>query len=119
MHLRIVGMLENPECSGTERNGTEPEVIVPNMDVDTGYALAHLASCTSHEDGTYVVCLLVHPEKGPWGRLICLYVVCLLVHPEKGPRGRLVLLSLCSLSPGTGVPGEGLFVYMLPVSWCS
>ena len=30
----------------------------------------------------YVVCLLVHPEKGPRGRLVCLYVVCLLVHPE-------------------------------------
>ena len=30
----------------------EPEVIVPNMDVDAGYALTNLASCTSHEDGT-------------------------------------------------------------------
>ena len=55
-----------------------------------------------------VVCPLVHPEKGPRGRLICLLVVCPLVHPEKGPRGRLVR-PLCSLSPGTGVPGEGLF----------
>ena len=56
----------------------------------------------------YVVCLLVYPEKGPRGRLICLHVVCPLVHPEKGPRGRLVC-PLCSLSPGTGVPGEGFF----------
>ena len=45
---------------------------------------------------------------GPRGRLVCFYVVCPLVHPEKGPRRRLVC-PLCSLSPGTGVPGEGLF----------
>ena len=32
------------------------------------------------------------------GLSCCLYVVCPLVHPEKGPRGRLVCL--CSLSPG-------------------
>ena len=37
-----------------------------------------------------------------------LRVACPLVNPEKGPRGRLVR-PLCSLSPGTGVPGEGLF----------
>ena len=30
---------------------------------------------------------------------------------------RRLLCPLCSLSPGTGVPGEGLFVYMLSVSW--
>ena len=37
-------------------------------------------------------------------------LVCPLVYSEKTPRGRLVH-PLCSLSPGTGVPGEGLFVY--------
>ena len=42
------------------------------------------------ETWKYVVCLLVYPEKGPRGRLVCFYVVCLLVYPEKGPRGRLV-----------------------------
>ena len=35
---------------------------------------------------------------------------------EMGARRKL-LCPLCSLSPGTGVPGEGLFVYMLSVSW--
>ena len=33
---------------------------------------------------------------------------------EVGARRRLLhVCPLCSLSPGTGVPGEGLFVYML------
>ena len=52
----------------------------------------------------YVVCLLVHPEKGPRGRLVCLYVVCPLV------LGRL--LSTCCLSPGVPkeAPGGGMSV---------
>ena len=40
---------------------------------------------------------------------------CLLAI-EMGAR-RTLLCPLCSLSPGTGVPVEGLFVYMLSVSW--
>ena len=39
MCIVMFGMLENPERSGTERNGTEPEVIDAqcNTDVDAGH----------------------------------------------------------------------------------
>ena len=59
-----------------------------------------------HDPNVYMCLCSLSP--GPRGRLVCFYVVCPLVHPEKGPRRRLVC-PLCSLSPGTGVPGEGLF----------
>ena len=50
----------------------------------------------------------------PGEDLSVLYVVCPLMHSEKGPRGRLVLLCLCSLSPGVlkGALGEDLFVLL-------
>ena len=65
--LGLHGMLENPESSGTERNGTEPEVIDAHgrgrrISLYDGKLViicqlinvrrAHLASSTSHEDGT-------------------------------------------------------------------
>ena len=42
---------------------------------------------------------------------------CLLANRNAWVPGDRPLCPLCSLSPGTGVPREGLFVYMLSVSW--
>ena len=47
-----------------------------------------------HQEGFYVFCSL-SPGVGSRGRLV--YVVCPLVHPEKGPRGRLVFLYVVCL----------------------
>ena len=84
----------------------------------------------------YVVCPLVHPEKGPRGRLVFLYVVCLPVLWEglrrktclslcslavrEGLKGK-THLSSCSLSPGKlkWVPGKGFYVPVWSVPWCT
>ena len=56
-----------------------------------------------------------HNTRTLWGSLSKL-IQAVSWQTEMGARRRL-LCPLCSLSPGTGVPGEGLFGYMLSVSW--